>query len=645
MRTIVNMLHDAAARFPQRAYATKKGDSGWIEYSYSLVDEQSDYVCAALSHNNVTNQSAFGLLAEGRPEWIIAEMGVIKHRSISVPLSIKLAPEEIAFRLTHSEAVGIIASSNTLDNICKSFECMEGAPPVLYYLDEIDERLEKYIEKYGWKEGKDFFSWSALIELGKKALDKDPDSVKSIEKTITEDDTINICYTSGTTGNPKGIMLTHLNYWTNSHDAVELFILPDEVFETLVVLPVDHAFAHTVGIYTSMLRGITLHFVDARGSNSAIIRNFPKNLKEVNPYYLMTVPSISGNFMKKMQQGIRAKGALINGIFERGLQAGIKRNGDGFHRPSFWIRCKTFLPYKLASMLVFPSLQKVFGSRMEYCVGGGALLEARQQHFFAAIGTPVYQGYGLTEAAPIISSNSPSKYKFGTSGIIAPSVECRIMKSETEEAAVNESGEIAIKGDNVMKGYFKNPSATKEVLKTIDGETWLFTGDLGYMDEDGFLVVTGRAKALLIAKDGEKYSPEEIEEVIINNTDIVNQLLVYNDHRSYTTALVTLQEDKISTLIKEEGIETPERAYERIMEILKGYEEKAKKSIPVQWMPSTFAIIEKPFSEADKLVNSTMKLVRYKVIEFYTDRIEEMYGHKRHEQLNIEAVKNLFFND
>jgi long-chain acyl-CoA synthetase len=639
------MLHEAATRFPQRAYATKKGDEGWIEYSYSMVDEQSNYVCAALAQNKVASQSAFGLLAEGRPEWIIAEMGVIKHRSISVPLSIKLTPEEIAFRLTHSEAVGIIASSNTLDNICKSFGFMEGPLPVVYYLDEIDARLEKYIEQYKWKEGKDFYSWSALIELGKKSLEKNPTIVEDIEKTIGEDDTINICYTSGTTGNPKGIMLTHLNYWTNSRDAVELFILPDEVFETLVVLPVDHAFAHTVGIYTSMLRGITLHFVDARGSNSAIIRNFPKNLVEVNPYYLMTVPSISGNFMKKMSQGVLAKGKFINGIFQRGLKAGIERNGDGLHRPSAWTQIRTFIPYKIASLLVFPSLRKVFGNRMLYCVGGGALLEARQQHFFAAIGTPVYQGYGLTEAAPIISSNSPSRYKFGTSGVIAPSIKCRIMKSEFEEAKVGERGEIVIKGDNVMKGYFKNQSASDEVLKKIDGETWLFTGDLGFMDEDGFLVVTGRAKALLIAKDGEKYSPEEIEEAIINNCEIVNQLLVYNDHQAYTTALVTLQDDKVASMIREERLDTPEKAYNRIMELLRGYEEGAKKSIPSQWMPSTFAIIEKPFSEADKLVNSTMKLVRYKVIEYYQERIEQMYGHKDHEKLNIESVKNLFFND
>jgi long-chain acyl-CoA synthetase len=150
-----------------------------------------------------------------------------------------------------------------------------------------------------------------------------PSLVKESIAQIDESDVINICYTSGTTGNPKGIMLTHLNYWANSHDAVSLFELPDGEFETLVVLPVDHSFAHTVAIYTALLKGITLHFVDARGTNAAIVRNFPKNLVEVNPIFLLTVPSISGNFMKKMISGISKKGKFIEKIFTNGLNAGI----------------------------------------------------------------------------------------------------------------------------------------------------------------------------------------------------------------------------------------------------------------------------------------------------------------------------------
>lgn len=644
MRTIIRMLHEAATRFPSRAYTTKKTDQGWTPYSYCQVDNESDRIAAFLIANGIQPESTFGLLAEGRPEWIIAELGVMKARCISVPLSIKLTPEEIAFRLTHSEAKGIIASSNTLDNVCKALSLME-SKPMLYYLDSADDRLARHIEEKGWVQNTDYVTWDVLAATGDDILTRVPDIVDAVVAKIDEQDVVNICYTSGTTGNPKGIMLTHLNYWSNSHDAVTLFKLPDQTFETLVVLPVDHSFAHTVAIYTSMLKGITLHFVDARGSNAAIIRNFPKNLVEVNPVFLLTVPSISGNFMKKMTQGIAEKGPFIEGIFQRGLKAGIRRNGDGFHRPPLGVQIATFFPYALASLLIFPKLRKVFGNRIKYCVGGGALLEARQQHFFAAIGVPVYQGYGLTEAAPIISSNSPERYKFGTSGVVAPTVTCKIMKSDDEEAKVGERGEIVIKGENVMKGYFKNPKATAEALRAVNGETWLWTGDLGYFDEDGFLVVTGRAKALLIGKDGEKYSPEEVEEVMFNNTDILNQLVVYNDHKPTTSALVTVQEDAVKRLIAQEQLKTPEAVLRRVLDVLRAYEPIAMKSIPSQWIPSRFALIAKPFSEADGLVNSTMKLVRYKVIEFYKERIDQLYESEQlNEQKNLEVIKELFFS-
>jgi long-chain acyl-CoA synthetase len=190
-----------------------------------------------------------------------------------------------------------------------------------------------------------------------------------------------------------------------------------------------------------------------------------------------------------------------------------------------------------------------------------------------------------------------------------------------------------------MKGYFKNPTASAEVLK--DG--WLWTGDLGYYDEDGFLVVTGRAKALLIGKDGEKYSPEEIEEVMVNNVAMLNQLMVYNDHQAITTALVTLQEDVVTGLIQEKGCKSAEEALDAIIAELRSYEVHAK-AIPNTWIPSRFALIEKPFSEADGLVNSTMKLVRYKTAEFYKDRIATLYeSEEANRAANLEVVKHLFF--
>lgn len=637
-RTIITMLHAAAEKYGDRAYTNTRQEEGWSACSYRQTDVLSDAVAAYLLSSGFKAEQTIGILSEGKGSWVTCELGIIKARGISVPLSIKLTPEEIAFRINHSEAYAIAVSSNTLSNTVKALS-MFSHKVLFIYLDEKDARLEKQALEAGWKEGEDYITWSEMIAAGNEALKKEPSLVQDTEKKIHENDTINICYTSGTTGNPKGIMLTHLNYWSNTHDAVDLFRLPDSTFETLIVLPVDHSFAHTVGIYTSLIRGITLHFVDSRGANASIIRNFPKNLVELEPYFLMTVPSITGNFMKKMTQAIHQKGPFIEGIFQRGLEAGILRNGDGFRRPGAWVQIKTWPAYTLANLLVFPKLREIFGKRMLYCVGGGALLEAKQQKFFAAIGVPVFQGYGLTEAAPIISSNSPLRYKFGTSGMVASSEICKIMLDDETEAAVGQKGEIVIKGENVMKGYFKNPEATAEALR--DG--WLWTGDLGYYDEDGFLVVTGRAKALLIAKDGEKYSPEEVEEVMVNNLSILNQLMVYNDHEVITTALVTLQEDVAAKLIAEKDCKDPESALAAIEENLRSYEPAAT-AVPSVWLPARFAIIEKPFSEEDGLVNSTMKLVRYKTVEYYKERIDLLYaGEAENRAENLKAIKTLFF--
>ena len=206
----------------------------------------------------------------------------------------------------------------------------------------------------------------------------------------------------------------------------------------------------------------------------------------------------------------------MKGIFNRGIEAAIKRNGDGYRKPGLATQIATYFNYAVADKLIFKKLRKIWGSKIEFFVGGGALLDIKQQQFYKAIGVPVYQGYGLTEATPIISTNTPFFHKMGTSGKVLGNITCKICDENGKELPKGEKGEIVIKGDNVMKGYYKNPEATAETLK--DG--WLYTGDLGFFDKDDFLVVVGREKALLISEDGEKYSPEEIEEAIVNSSSL-----------------------------------------------------------------------------------------------------------------------------
>jgi long-chain acyl-CoA synthetase len=218
--------------------------------------------------------------------------------------------------------------------------------------------------------------------------------------------------------------------------------------------------------------------------------------------------------------------------------------------------------------------------------------------------------------------------------MVLSDVECRIMKSGTEEAAPGEKGQIVIRGNNVMKGYFNNPGATAEVLR--DG--WLWTGDLGYFDMDGFLMVIGREKALLIAPDGEKYPPEEIEEVITSRTSVFNQVMAYNDMRKHTAALVTLDEARCRELFQLKQVNSATSALVVLTAEFEAYRNYTGdgKTIPPAWRPTVFEIIPKAFSEDDQLVNSTMKLVRHKVVEFYADRIEAMYS-----DLNVKNDRNL----
>jgi len=638
MRTVIRLLHEAAETYGERSYTSKKTDAGWQGVSFSRTDQDSSCIAAALHDLDIQSRSSIAILSEGRPEWVTGEFGILKANHVSVPLSIKLSSEEIAFRIDHSETKAFIVSANTLAKAKDAWSYLH-EQPLLMYLDQADPALDSVSQQLGLERGKTLWTWEDLLASGRSVLEKDPSLIDSIESAITEDDVVNICYTSGTTGYPKGIMLSHLNYWTNAHDAVALCDIPDGIFETLVMLPLDHSFAHTVGLYASLLRGITMHFADARGGNASIIKNIPANLKETEPHYLMTVPALSGNFMKKIRSGVAQKGSFIHNIFNAGLQAGIRLHGNGYHKPPFWTRFKAFLPYFFASRLVFPKVRSIFGSRIQFCIGGGALLEIKQQQFFAALGIPIYQGYGLTEAAPIICSNSPSVHKFGTSGKIAPSVTCKIMKSDTEEALPGERGEIVITGDNVMKGYFKNPDATKEVLR---GQ-WLWTGDLGYFDEDGFLVVTGRAKALLIAPDGEKYSPEEVEEAVINHAEFISQVMVYNDHKVFTGALITLQKDRFEAALKEKDITAAEEALKLVENDLLHFRNTEPGRIPQQWIPAAFEIIPKDFSEEDGLVNSTLKLVRHKVTDTYQERIKAMYEDRDSaNSRNLEALRQLF---
>ena len=252
----------------------------------------------------------------------------------------------------------------------------------------------------------------------------------------------------------------------------------------------------------------------------------------------------------------------------------------------------------------------------------------------------MYQGYGLSEASPIISANTPKYHKLGSSGKVVNNLEIKICDDKGNNLPMGQSGEIVIKGENVMKGYWKNEDATKETIK----DNWLFTGDLGYLDNENYLYVKGRFKSLLIASDGEKYSPEGIEEAIVDHCDLIDQIMLYNNQNNYTTAIVVPNIQKVKAMMDEH------KSYEDIIKSIENDLNQFKSGgkqetmFPQRWLPSTFAIAHEPFSEHNKLINSTMKMVRDKIVAFFDKEIALCYspeGKKVNNAKNIDNLKEL----
>lgn len=643
MSTILSQLNIAAKKYNDKPYMLDKTDQGWTPSSYKQVEERAKYLSASLNSLGLEKGNNFAILSESRSNWVISEFAIVYNNAASVPLSVKLLQEELPFRLNHSEAKGIFVSKNHIQKIVNIWDQIEFENFYIIYLDEDVETLMELTSKANIPADK-VKVYSHLLEEGEKLYKADSSVMKKIESEITTEDVVTISYTSGSTGNPKGIMLSHKNYVANSADGVSVFkVNPKQ--KTLIILPIDHCFAHTAVIFGALFSGMSLYFLDTRGGAMNALKNIPINLKEVKPDYILTVPALSGNLMKKITDGIAAKGGFIEKLFNKGLKAGIILNKDAYKKASFIKHLKYYPIYFLAKKLIFTKLKDVFGGRIEYMVGGGALLDIKQQQFFYSIGIPIYQGYGLTEATPIISSNTPFIHKLGSSGKIMPTVTCKILREDGSECKTGEKGEIAIYGNSVMKGYFKNEEATAESIK--DG--WLHTGDLGYYDEDNFLVVTGREKALLISEDGEKYSPEEIEEGLVYSSPSIMQAIVHNSQRKFTSAIITLDDVNIKNLIAKKNISSASDLLNEIENELKSFKSDRtyKAKFPSKWMPSLFFIAPEVFSEDNKMVNSTMKLVRYKIEEVYNAEINDMYspnGVDYTKLKNIDTLEKLYFN-
>ncbi|MFA5044774.1 MAG: AMP-binding protein [Paludibacter sp.] len=630
--TIIDLLNQSVDKYAENPFLWEKTSTEFTPTTYFETKQQTHLLAAGLIHLGVLAGDKIALLSEGRNAWIIGELGILHTGAINVPLSIKLEERnDLIFRLKHSEAKYILVSGSQLKKIRAITSELDHIEKIVIFDDQ---------EKYEANE----LSLNQLLLLGSEYLKNNPLAVEQRAKAIQPDDLANISYTSGTTADPKGIMLTHRNYTANVEQALTLMTIPT-TYRTLVILPLDHCFAHVAGIYSFMASGASIGTVQSGKTGMETLKNIPINIKELKPNLLLSVPALAKSFKKNIEGGVRAKGRFTQMLFKHGLQVGYLYNADGWNKGKGW---KAFLKpeYALLDKILFSKIRESFGGELDFFIGGGALLDIDLQRFYYAIGIPMFQGYGLSEATPIISSNGMKNHKLGSSGYLVKPMELKICDPEGNELPNFEKGEIVIKGENVMAGYYKNQKATEETI--IDG--WLHTGDMGYMDNDGYLYVVGRFKSLLISSDGEKYSPEGIEESLSDNSHFIDQVILYNNQNPYTTALIVPNKEALKRYVNRkkphlswDTTEAKELALNKLQREINDYRKGGKYEgmFPERWLPSAIAVIGEAFTEQNGLVNSTMKIMRGKVEERYAARIESLYtsGAKSIENKeNIEAI-------
>jgi long-chain acyl-CoA synthetase len=633
MKTIVELLENSAQKYADNPYLLEKKSGRYEATTYRETREQTWKTAAGLMALGLKKGDRVALLCEARTDWVISELGVLYCGAISVPLSIALKEgADLKFRIDHSESRWIIVSGLQFDKINSIRQDLRNLEKIIL----MDPR-----ESYA----KDEIYIGDVRRMGEEYLIKDREKFMETIKSVGPDDYANICYTSGTTADPKGIILSHRNYTANIEQTLTLMDVP-EWWTTLLILPWDHSFAHTVGIYIMMAVGASLAAVQSGKSYLDSLKNIPVNIKEVRPVFMFSAPALAKNFRKGIEKGIKEKGPLVEKLFNNALKVAYRYNGIGWDKGK---GMRIFLKplYELYDIILFKKIRAGFGGRLKFFFGGAALLDIELQKFFSAIGVPMLQGYGLTEASPVISGNMEKRHKFGSSGFLVKNLDLKICDEEGNELAVGKKGEIVIRGENVMKGYWKNEKATSETIR--DG--WLHTGDMGYMDKDGFLFVIGRFKSLLISDDGEKYSPEGIEETITYRSKLIEQLMLYNNQNKYTSALLVPNGEACIAWAKSNNIDLsstkgPEAVMNEIESVINQYKQGGihDDMFPSRWLPSAIAVLDEPFSSDNKLINSLGKLVRAKVVDRHKDRIDYMYtpeGKNIVNQRNIDAIRKV----
>jgi len=593
-KTLTEMFLNTVAAHGSKTALMNKVDGTYQGINYQQFGEKVKQLALGLAALGIKKGDRVSLLSENRPEWAIADLAILSLGAVNVPIYPSLLPRQIEYILNDSEAKVIITSTSSQSN--KITEIIKNLPVLkhIIYIDPIAVKNENMI------------SFQEVLERGKEFGEQKPGYYDQVSRDISPDDPCGIVYTSGTTGNPKGAVLTHRNILSNVQGGVAtLRISSDDTF--LSFLPLCHVFERMAGHFCPISVGATIAYAES-------IDTVAQNLGEVRPTIMTSVPRLFEKMYTRVMENAQAGGAAKKKIFDWAMKTGEK-----FVRATDRGKVGSLLKLKhgLAHKLVYSKLHERVGGRLRFFISGGAPLPREIGEFFHYAGIKILEGYGLTESSPVIAVNLEEKFKFGTVG--------PVMKKGGVEVKIAEDGEILTRGPHVMKGYYKKPAETKEV---IDDEGWLHTGDIGFLDEDGYLVITDRKKNILVTSGGKNVAPAPIENTLLMSP-LIDQILIIGDKRKFLSALIVPNYEALQSYAREQNIayaDTNELVNnQKIHQYVANEVERLSADLARYEKIKAFRLLPEPFTIEAGELTPTLKIKRKVVEQKYADLINSMY--------------------
>ncbi|MCX6789881.1 MAG: long-chain fatty acid--CoA ligase [Candidatus Gribaldobacteria bacterium] len=574
-KTIPEAFLESAEKFGRKTALLYKRDGVYFPITYSQMAEKVKTLAVGLSKFGVQKGDKVAILSENRPEWAIADLATMLLGGIVIPLHITFSPQAISKIIEHSQAkIVIVANNNLLNKILLSQNSLP-------YLEKIVLLERVAVEAGAWQDR--IFYWEWLLTHN--------DSNLCSKTLLRPDDVCSIVYTSGTTGEPKGVMLTHNNFLSNSVAVTEVVaVKPSDIF--LSFLPLSHVLERLAGYYAPLLSGATIAYAEN-------IKQLSANLKEIKPTFLISVPRI----FEKMYETIWEK-AKTSELKKKIFLWALKQGKKGIR-------------HYLADQLVFKKIRKQLGGRLRLTVSGGAALNEKIARFFLKMGLTVLEGYGLTETSPVVAVNHEKDFKIGAVGKIVPQVEVKISSTK----------EILVKGPNVFKGYYKNQEETQ---LAFDENGWFKTGDLGFLDKDGFLTIIGRRKEMLVTSGGKNVWPEAVESELSKDRFIASSIVLGNNHK-FIGALITPDWQKVEQFFKENNLplQPPEQLVNSKVLIdlfQQRLDEKVNPNLSEYEKIRAFKLLPRDFSQEQGELTPTLKLRRHVIEQHYHIEIADLFG-------------------